>query len=137
MADGWLKWKGKWYYLDPYSGKMKTGKQVVSGKTYFLDGNGAMKTGWIKTSGNWYYANKSGAFVKGWQKVKGTWYCLNPADYKMLTGKQVISGKTYFLKSSGAMKTGWSRRGLEVVLLQQVWIHEDECLGLGQILGRS
>lgn len=40
---------------------MQTGKQVISGKTYFLNSSGAMRTGWIKDGTIWRYANKSGA----------------------------------------------------------------------------
>lgn len=112
MQTGWVKVKGKWYYLDSADGKMETGWQKVKEKWYYLDTkNGDMKTGWIKSSGDWYYVDKSGARKTGWQKVKGIWYYLNPSNGKMLTGFYEVKGITYYSDKLGVMKTGWVKTG--------------------------
>ena len=98
--------KGWWYrYTD---GTYAVGLTKIKSTTYYFDAKGWMKTGWrnIGPNADWYYFKSSGAMATGWQKIKGTWYFLNPADGRMLTGKQIVDGKTYFLKSSGAMATG-------------------------------
>jgi len=62
-AKGWLKSNGKWYYLDPITGVMKSGWLFDNGKWYFLDTNpssGAMLTGWQWIDGYCYYFDASG-----------------------------------------------------------------------------
>ena len=59
MADG-----GRWYYLDPQSG--------------------AMRTGWIFDNGSWYFLDTRiggprGGMLTGWQWIDGKCYYLDPA----------------------------------------------------------
>ncbi len=44
MQKGWLTQNGKKYYLDPKTGKMLTGKQTISGKTYDFGTKGYITT---------------------------------------------------------------------------------------------
>ena len=99
--------QGSWYYLDPESGRMRTG--------------------WLQQGGNWYYLNGSGAMATGWVKVGGKDYYLRPSSGIMVTGKQTIGGKVYtfdarahggehhprWVKSGGA----WYLRSLKVRIL--------------------
>lgn len=66
MKTGWARSGGKWYYLDPSSGKMLTGWQTVDGKRYYLTpGNGAMVTGMQTIGGVTYRFDDSGALIEG------------------------------------------------------------------------
>ena len=40
MATGWLRLGASWYYLDPGSGAMVTGRAVIAGRAYTLDDSG-------------------------------------------------------------------------------------------------
>ena len=109
MKTGWVKVSGKWYYLEA-SGEMKTGWIMDGGKWYYLAANGEMKTGWAKVSGKWYYLAPSGEMKTGWVKVKGLWYYLASSG-EMKTGWVTDGGRKYYLTSGGAMKTGWLKLG--------------------------
>ena len=37
FAKGWIHTASGWYYLDPDTGVMKTGKVVIDGKQYYFD----------------------------------------------------------------------------------------------------
>lgn len=77
---------------------METGKQVISGKTYFLNSSGAMRTGWIKDGSAWRYANKSGAMQTS--KWIGNYYV--DANGAMFTNQWVkTNGKEYYVNKSG------------------------------------
>ena len=126
MLTGWQKEGGKWYYLDPSSGIMKTGWLYDKKyKGWFLFGsNGEMLIGWQKANNKWYYlspeTNKNfvkGIMRKGWQNINNKWYYLQEkqdADYK--EGEMRIGWlydtkyKGWFLLGSdGAMLTGWQK----------------------------
>ena len=82
MADG-----GRWYYLDPQSGAMRTGWIFDNGSWYFLDTRiggprGGMLTGWQFIDGQWYYFNPNsdgtrGAMFSGRLTPDGYWVAEN------------------------------------------------------------
>ncbi len=85
FAKGWVHTASGWYYLDPDTGVMKTGKVVVDGKQYYFDQQsdgleGRMHTGWIKDAeGSWYFYSTNaditeGAMLSGWQWIDGRCY---------------------------------------------------------------
>lgn len=116
---GWQEVNGKWYYLDPADGIMKTGwwyDPQYKGWFYLDPTNGDMQTGWVKVKGKWYFLARTttGSDVKGkmktgWLKDKNKWYYLNPkatSQYKegeMFTGTHIIDGKTYYFDNNGAL----------------------------------
>ena len=75
MADG-----GRWYYLDPQSGAMRTGWTFDNGSWYFLDTRiggprGGMLTGWQWIDGKCYYLDpaRGGAMAAGTTTPDGYW----------------------------------------------------------------
>lgn len=114
-AKGWLKSNGKWYYLDPITGVMKSGWLFNNGKWYFLDTNpssGAMLTGWQWIDGYCYYFSTSGDMLAG---------TITPDGYYVNTdGRYVERGKVAYApekgiktiktpqKSTGGKKSGGS-----------------------------
>ena len=106
LAKGWLPYNHEWYYMDPVSGKMKTGWITVEGKTYHLDQDGTLDLGWKKISGNWYCLGYDGAMLTGWIKVSGKYYFLNDSGI-MQTGWVKDSDSWYYMDADGVMQTGW------------------------------
>ena len=114
-AKGWLKSNGKWYYLDPITGVMKSGWLFDNGKWYFLDTNpssGAMLTGWQWIDGYCYYFSTSGDMLAG---------TITPDGYYVnIDGRYVERGKVAYVpekgiktiktpqKSTGGKKSGGS-----------------------------
>lgn len=114
-AKGWLKSNGKWYYLDPITGVMKSGWLFDNGKWYFLDTNpssGAMLTGWQWIDGYCYYFSTSGDMLAG---------TITPDGYYVnIDGRYVERGKVAYApekgiktiktpqKSTGGKKSGGS-----------------------------
>lgn len=114
-AKGWLKSNGKWYYLDPITGVMKSGWLFNNGKWYFLDTNpssGAMLTGWQWIDGYCYYFSTSGDMLAG---------TITPDGYYVnIDGRYVERGKVAYVpekgiktiktpqKSTGGKKSGGS-----------------------------
>lgn len=83
MAEGWVCVDGRWYYLTP--------------------GSGAMRTGWLRLAGTWYYLTGSGAMKTGWLKQGSTWYYLMPGSGAMAAGTTLtINGTNYRFDTSGA-----------------------------------
>ena len=118
MLKGWQEVNGKWYYLDPNSGIMKTGWWYDPNYKgwFYLDSDGSMVTGWEKVGGKWYFLARTttggdvkGKMKTGWLKDKGSWYYLNPkatSQYKegeMFTGTHIIDGKTYYFDNNGVL----------------------------------
>ena len=108
-AVGWKKLKcakdkknGLWFYFGT-DGYMATGWQKVNGKWYYLDpAYGDMKTGWIFVNGIWYYLEDSGAMHTGWMDWKGKKCYLDPANgHSLVDCTRVIDGKTYRFDRGG------------------------------------
>lgn len=90
---------------EPADYKMLTGKQVISGKTYFLKNSGAMKTGWNKEGSKWYYYNKSGAMrTNAW--VSGKYWVGH--DGAMVTDAWVDNAR-YYVDKNGVWVKGAHR----------------------------
>lgn len=84
---------------------MLTGKQVISGKTYFLKSSGAMKTGWNKEGSKWYYYNKSGSMrTNAW--VSGKYWVGH--DGAMATDAWVDNAR-YYVDKNGVWVKGAQR----------------------------
>ena len=115
FIKGWIHTTSGWYYLDPNTGIMKTGKAIIDGKQYFFnqssDGlEGRMSTGWIKDeTGSWYFCSTNtdgteGAMVFGWQWIDGRCYYFEPESSER-PGKMFANGTTpdgYLVNQDGA-----------------------------------
>lgn len=115
FIKGWVHTTSGWYYLDPNTGIMKTGKSIIDGKQYFFnqssDGlEGRMNTGWIKDeAGSWYFCSTNtdateGAMVFGWQWIDGRCYYFEPESSEH-PGKMFANGTTpdgYLVNQDGA-----------------------------------
>lgn len=116
-STGWIKLKGKWYYLDPAeNGRMATGKFQVDGVWYVANSSGAMYANkWAKVGSDWYFATKSGALKTGWHKSGSKWYWLQPDKSGLMATSQWIEdkGKRYYLSGNGAMAKKWIHIGNE------------------------
>ena len=74
-ATGWIKVKGKWYFLNS-EGIMLTGWiEENEGVWYWLEKNGAMAVGWRLIGGRWYYFASNGIALRGVHNIDGKWYC--------------------------------------------------------------
>jgi len=102
---GWLKDKGKWYYLDADYGIMyHYGFELMSdGKTYYLDPTtGAMATGWKQIDDVWYFFKDSGARAeKEWVKSGSAWYYLKEEGEMAKDEILTIDGKPYKFDANG------------------------------------
>lgn len=115
FAKGWIHTASGWYYLDPDTGVMKTGKAVIDGKQYYFDQQsdgleGRMHTGWIKDeAGDWYFYSTNadvteGAMVSGWQWIDGRCYYFE-LESGECPGKMFTDGTTpdgYQVNQDGA-----------------------------------
>lgn len=111
-AGSWVSKDGGWYYHDA-DGKALTGWQLIDGKWYYLNPpTGRLVYGWQTIDGNKFYFDGNGAMLTGWQKIDGVWYFLN-TDHdgsfgKLYTGWQYIGGNWYYLDdATGAVQDGW------------------------------
>ena len=132
IMKGWVTVKGKNYYLDPESGVMYTGWQVIDGKDYRFNASGAMITGWSRSGSKWYYLD-SGTGVMVTDKWVGNYY-LGP-DGVMVTDSWV-NGEYYVDangKYTGEKKLkGWNKSGDKwyfyndnFEMMHDTWIHPD------------
>ena len=104
VQKGWIKDKGKWYYLDAETGAMwSDGKYEMSdGKTYGLKKSGEMVIGWYQFDDVWYYFKDSGAMaVKEWVKSGNAWYYLKEDGQMAKDEILTIDGKPYKFDSNG------------------------------------
>ncbi len=128
---GWiLRWDG-WYYLDPTTGLMVNGAQMIDGQEYLFGDSGKMienswhwdgnhwyfynvggakaKNGWMLDRQTWYYVNETGAMQTGWLDLNGTWYYLYPSGAMASATWVQIGGEWYYMTGSGNMVTGWNQ----------------------------
>ncbi len=61
MMTGWLQQEGKWYWLDPGTGKM-------------------IKSDWVLYQDNWYYFGADGSMLTGWCEYKNAYYYLSQEE---------------------------------------------------------
>ena len=134
---GWQQAGGKWYYMDPDTGRMWRDQMLDdNGKRYYLSMSGAMLTsGWVQyqhiNMDVWSYAGKGGALVTGWQKIAEKWYYFEPEGQKMYIMKAdeflYENGKRYYFSKSGVMQTGWIKREQTVLGYTTVdWYYGDK-----------
>ena len=106
LVNGWILWKGIWYYMDDETGAMKDDESVVyNGAEYCLKKGGAIASNeWVNTSDGWKFYNAGGSQAKGWLKQGATWYYLDK-DTGIMADDEVIvdKGVEYYLKKDGAM----------------------------------
>jgi glucan-binding repeat-containing protein len=90
------------YYLNPKTGKIKTGFVSINGKRYYFSKAGRLqKSKWV--SSNNYYANSSGIIVTGLSSVQGNLYYFDSKTGKKLTSSfKTIGSDTYYFKKDGA-----------------------------------
>lgn len=107
MQRGWAKTDGKWYYLDPANGEMKTGQLLLGGKKYWLLDDGLAVERWYQdTDGKWYYGNPQTCEIpNGWFLVDGKWYYADPVNSNIFINQWVMDtdGSYYYLNEKGEM----------------------------------
>lgn len=115
LRTGWLKDRGKWYWLQPNRLGLMAANEAVyaNGTPYAFDGSGAMLTdGWVLVKSGWYWAEETGVLKTGWLEDDGKWYWLWPQlGGRMATGWVWVGGTWYYFDPSGAMATGWRQVG--------------------------
>jgi len=108
--EDWLNWNGKWYYLQPGSGRMRISWIQVNNKQYYMNKDGAMQEGWFKSINDkrYYFKPGQGHMLTGWilWDKDGRWYYTDTSG-AMKTGWLFVAGKTYYLNKDGARFTDW------------------------------
>ena len=122
LKEGWKKYSGAWYYLNPFMVDNDT--CLIKGKVYAFESGGALTTkkGWFSVSRTnsvgdsvvkWTYVLGDGITATDWQKIGGSWYYFSKTDGIMTEdGVFKVDGKIYFFNSSGTWagdKAGWVR----------------------------
>ena len=112
MATGWYKDGDGWRYFGT-DGVLRTGLQVINGKTYYFGGE---LDGWMETEFTWiddylYYFGDDGVMRTGWNEIDDRWYYMG-TDGKISMSWTRIGAKWYFFEEDGysdpgAMVTGW------------------------------
>lgn len=107
---GWKDMKEGRRYFSTSGGKMLTGAQLISGKTYLLDSStGVLKSGYtgLYTQGKYKYYFVKGIAATGWQSMKEGKRYFSTVNGRMLTGLQKIGNASYYLDpKTGVIKTG-------------------------------
>jgi len=127
---GWVKVSGRWYYMNPESGKMQTGWLETDGSWYYLNAKGEMEKGWLYKNG-WYYLGGDGSRKTDWVYVNGSWYYLDPESGKMRTGWLEADDEWYYLNSKGEMEKGWLYTNAWYYMgsggvMQTGWIYDED-----------
>ena len=149
MQTGWVKPGDYWYYLDSYgvmlTGWFNSDPNYLSdgstgGKWYYLDpSSGKMVTGWkyftetweengeTITDSYWAYFDENGAqVIEGWKQVGDYWYYFDEYG-RMLSGDLFQFGdfKYYYFLSNGRMATGWQKVPLTYTdgTSENVWLY--------------
>ncbi|MCR5587527.1 MAG: N-acetylmuramoyl-L-alanine amidase [Lachnospiraceae bacterium] len=69
---GWVKYKDKFYYMDPETGEVHKKWLVFNGEKFFMNkSSGYMKTGWFSNNGKKYLARGNGSLVAGQKYTDG------------------------------------------------------------------
>lgn len=134
-GNGWVKYGGRWYYVNGFngihtdgwktvggkqfyfnkSGQSLYGKRTIDGKMYYLGTNTRTQNYrrtnyWAKmTKGNYYFGS-DGVMYTGFNKIGTKWYYCDSTGL-MQTGWQKPEGKTRYFGSNGAMYTGFKSVG--------------------------
>ena len=102
--NGFIQVNGNTFYLE--NGKALTGKQIISGKTYYFSVDGIMQKGEITVNNiREYYDIETGKQLTGFVKQGNETYYYDTTRGK-LSGLQEIGGKTYYFSSYGIMRKG-------------------------------
>ncbi|MBO3341164.1 cell wall-binding protein [Clostridium perfringens] len=104
-------WGGERKIYVNNKGEVKSGWQIIDGKTYYFDESNGMVT-WVheineNDKNKSYLFDKDGVLVKGsgWKEINGNWYYLNN-DNSLLEGWKTIDDKTYYLDKYNGMVNG-------------------------------
>ena len=106
MKKGWLHSGNVYFYFDPVTGEMVTGRWVdYKNEKYYVGSDGIMCTGFNMVQGKGYFFATTGEMYKGWKDMSGGRYYFGE-DGSMSVGWKLI-GKDYYFFLDGCMKTGW------------------------------
>ncbi|SET94542.1 Putative cell wall binding repeat-containing protein [[Clostridium] aminophilum] len=119
-----ISWDGKTgtFCFDQY-GKMKTGLQLIEGKTYFFNDDGYMQTGKVSNveeidgdSFSYYFNNKNSGKGQGFTGEKdGYLYFMGKRleaddDYRVFA----VNGKQYVVNNKGKLQKTFKKKDLEL-----------------------
>ena len=109
---GWITWGKNRYYLDPETAVLMTGVQKIDGQYYYLHPeNGRMLTGWQTIDGKKYYFQANGTRKKGWLTLGDKKYYFEKNGEQTFGWRSVGRKKYYFVEKTGQMKKGWLTLG--------------------------
>lgn len=112
-GNGWVKYGGRWYYVNGFQGIHTGGWKTVGGKQFYFNKAGQSLYGKRTIDGQMYYLGtntrtQNYKHLNYWAKMaKGNYYF--GADGIMYTGFDKIGSKWYYFDSTGLMKTGWQK----------------------------
>lgn len=105
---GWITWGGKKYYLDPETAVLMTGMQEIDEQFYYLHpSTGAMMTGWQTIDGKKYYFLENGTRKKGWLTLGDKKYYFEKDGEQTFGWRSISQKRYYFDLKTGAMRKGW------------------------------
>ena len=111
VKNKWVNIEGKIYYFNA-KGRLVTGWIKYRGKQYYVKaGAGLQTSSWIKESKSRYYVDQNGIMVTGKRLIDQKYYYFRTSDGLMQTGWVTIGkGKYFFSRTTGVMhKERWVR----------------------------
>jgi len=106
LIKGWLPQTDGTYYMQPSTGAMSLGFNLIGEATYYFGTNGHMVTGYQDINGGKYLFDGAGVMYRGWLN-DGVNIRYFFEDGHMAYGLNNIANKMYFFDDQGNRKTGW------------------------------
>lgn len=117
---GWVTWKKNTYYLDLETGVLVTGMQEIDGQYYyFAPETGEMSVGWMTIDGKRYYFQKDGTRKKGWLTLDDKKYYFEKDGTETFGWRSISGKKYYFDPKTGAARKGWLTIGSNKYYLEK------------------
>lgn len=114
--EGWFEYDHRRYHFDEETGVMSIGFCEINGERYLFNSGdqplGAMAGGWkYMKEGKRYFDYSTGIMQKGWLHLAEDVYYLNEKSGIMKKGLSTINGKKYYFEKNGKQRFGWRSIG--------------------------
>ena len=109
--QGFQEINGKTYFFSYVNSALKSGLQVLDGKTFYLNENGEVQYGWWTIGNFTYYFGSDGYAYQGFKKIGEKTYFFSYVNSALKYGWQGIDGKLFYLNESGEVQYGWHTIG--------------------------